>query len=101
MTLRLFEIHDDGRFREFIQKGVEIEHEEEVLEDWLETNPDKILEDGKLLLIGRQVETNLGTYIDLLGIDRKGNVVVIELKRDKTPATHSPRLWNMPTSPRN
>jgi hypothetical protein len=85
MGVRLFEIHDDGKFREFIQKGFQIEHEEEVLEDWLEANPDKILEDGKLLLIGRQVATNLGTYIDLLGIDRDGNVVVIELKRHKTP----------------
>ena len=56
-----------------------------MLENWLESNPDGILEDGKLLIIGRQVSTNLGGFIDLLGIDREGNVVVVELKRDRTP----------------
>lgn len=43
------------------------------------------MEDGKLLIIGRQVSTNLGTTIDLLALDRLGNVVVVELKRDRTP----------------
>ena len=63
----------------------EAEHEESVLEAWLESNPDKILEDGRILIIGRQVRTDLGGFIDLLGIDREGNVVVVELKRDRTP----------------
>ena len=35
--------------------------------------------------MGRQVATDLGGSIDLLGIDRSGNVVVVELKRDRTP----------------
>lgn len=41
--------------------------------------------DEKLLLIGRQVPTRYGTFIDLLAMDADGNLVVIELKRDKTP----------------
>ena len=58
---------------------------ESELERWLETNPDGILEDGPLLIVGRQVPTDLGRFIDLLGVDRDGNVVVVELKRDRTP----------------
>jgi len=38
-----------------------------------------------LLLIGRQVSTSFGKVVDLLGMDADGNLVVIELKRDKTP----------------
>lgn len=37
------------------------------------------------MVIGRQVPTGYGTYIDLLCIDRDGHLVVIELKRDMTP----------------
>jgi hypothetical protein len=61
------------------------EHQETILEHWLENNPDKIIEDSALLIIGRQVTTNLGSFIDLLAIDRRGDLVVIELKRDRTP----------------
>ena len=63
----------------------EADHVESVLEEWLESNPGGILEDGPLLIIGRQVPTDLGKSIDLLGVDREGNVVVVELKRDRTP----------------
>jgi len=38
-----------------------------------------------LLLIGRQIPTSFGKFIDLLAIDRDGTLVIIELKRDKTP----------------
>lgn len=37
------------------------------------------------LLIGRQVLTSFNKYIDLLAIDRNGSLIIIELKRDKTP----------------
>jgi Endonuclease NucS len=38
-----------------------------------------------LLVIGRQTLTEFGGYIDLLCLDRNGDVVIVELKRDKTP----------------
>ena len=41
--------------------------------------------DPNLLLIGRQVPTAHGKFIDLLAIDANGKLVVLELKRDRTP----------------
>lgn len=37
------------------------------------------------LLIGRQVYTDFGKYIDLLAIDASGSIIIIELKKHKTP----------------
>lgn len=53
------------------------------LEPWIESNPE-IISDS-IMLIGRQVITKSGKKIDLLGIDRQGNTVIIELKRDALP----------------
>ncbi len=53
------------------------------LEAWLEQDI-SILSD-ELLVIGRQVSTDHGGVIDLLCLDRNADVVVVELKRDKTP----------------
>lgn len=52
------------------------------LELWIESNPEIIGTD--IMIIGRQVETDSG-FIDLLGIDRSGNTVIIELKRGLLP----------------
>ena len=82
--MRLFRIEPNGRFVEYMLTSFKVQHEEAVLEDWLESSPNSILEDGGVVIIGRQVPTNLGGYIDLLGADRRGNVVVVELKRDSS-----------------
>jgi hypothetical protein len=52
------------------------------LEPWLASNPEIIGAD--IMIIGRQVMTHSGP-IDLLGIDRSGNAVVIEIKRAELP----------------
>ena len=83
--MRVFSVGPDGRFTEYERLPFETDHAEADLEQWLEANPGGILEDGPLLIIGRQVPTDLGKSIDLLGVDREGNVVVVELKRDRTP----------------
>ena len=83
--MRIFGIQSDGKFVEYGQEPFQAGHTEEDLHDWLESNPEGILEGKDLLIIGREVSTNLGAYIDLLGVDHAGNVVVVELKRAKTP----------------
>ena len=83
--MRVYGVQEDGKFQEFVATPFQQEHQEATLENWLEENPDGILEDGRVLVIGRQVTTNLGSVIDLLALDREGDVVVLELKRDRTP----------------
>ena len=56
---------------------------ESKLEDFLEQDPNLLGAD--ILIIGRQVTTGFGKKIDLLGINADGQLVVIELKRDRTP----------------
>ena len=36
-------------------------------------------------MIGREVETDFGGSIDILCIDAEGDLVIVELKRDRTP----------------
>lgn len=53
------------------------------LEDLIEARPEILSPD--LLIIGRQVLTQNSGKVDLLGIDAEGSLVLIELKRDRTP----------------
>ena len=50
------------------------------LEVWIKSHPSIL--GGGILIIGEQVSTKSG-FIDFLGIDESGNLVIIELKRDK------------------
>ncbi|MFP9192157.1 hypothetical protein ACLI4Q_10940 [Natrialbaceae archaeon A-CW1-1] len=60
---------------------------EDDLREWIINDPRAILGE-QFLLIGREVSVkNIGDGIDLLGIDRDGNVVVIELKRGSLKGT--------------
>lgn len=55
-------------------------YKEEDLREWILDNPHSMLGED-ILVIGREVQVqNIRDAIDLLGIDRDGNVVVIELK---------------------
>lgn len=83
--MRLFGVSKEGDFAEYVRTGFGDEHQEAILEDWLESNPSGIVVDSELLIIGRQVRTSLGGIIDLLALDRWGDIVVLELKRGRTP----------------
>ncbi len=83
--MKLFTINNEGKFVQFEEQEFKKGNKEIDLEILLENNPEYFFENNRILIIGRQVATNLNTFIDLLGIDEHGNTVVIELKRDKTP----------------
>lgn len=57
--------------------------QEERLEDFLDK--DISIASPNWMVIGRQVYTDFGKYIDLLAIDKDGNLIVLELKKNKTP----------------
>lgn len=56
---------------------------ESMLEQLIEKHIDIVAPD--LMVIGRQVPTSFGKIVDLLAINSMGDLVVIELKRDRTP----------------
>ena len=62
-----------------VQEG---RREVEDLQRWIKSHPAILGED--LALIGEQIPTKSG-LVDFLAIDRAGNLVIVELKRDKLP----------------
>jgi len=64
------------------QEQYQIKHLEKHLEEIVENAPEAFL-GMDVLLIGRQVRTERG-IIDLLGLDKDGNTVIIELKRNES-----------------
>lgn len=54
-----------------------------MLEDALEK--DLSILSSQLMLIGRQVSTSYGKFIDMLAMDASGNLSIIELKKSRTP----------------
>jgi hypothetical protein len=57
--------------------------QEQRLEEWIVKDPSILGMD--IALIGRQVQTDFGSRLDLLALDRDANCVVLELKRGRTP----------------
>lgn len=78
--VHLWRIGADDELTEVRQTPLNLE---ERLQGWI-ANDVSVL-DPDLLVIGREVETDFGGYIDVLCLDVAGDLVVVELKRDKTP----------------
>ena len=78
--IKIWEIRDRDNLKEIRKAKLDLE---ERIENWLEKDISIIAND--LLVIGRQVETDFGGVIDLLCLELDGDVIIVELKRDKTP----------------
>lgn len=53
------------------------------IEAWVANDLTLIGVDG--LVIGRQIATDHGKFIDILAMDEDGNLIIVELKRDRSP----------------
>lgn len=78
--VRLWRIGESDALHEVGRASLDLE---ERIEKWIEQDISVLSHD--LLVIGRQIPTDFGGFIDLLCIDGRGDLVVVELKRDKTP----------------
>ena len=78
--IRLWAIEEGDSLKEINRSRLDWE---ERIEKWLEQ--DISIVSDELLVIGRQVETDFGGAIDLLCLHRTGDLVIVELKRDRTP----------------
>lgn len=78
--VRLWKIENRTELRSLTRSKLDLE---ERLEGLLDGDVSVLSDD--LLVIGRQTQPKFGGYIDLLCLDRNGDVVIVELKRDKTP----------------
>jgi hypothetical protein len=76
---RLFHI-DNNTLKPAKRKSLDLE---EKIEGWVAADLTLIGVDG--FIIGRQVATDHGKYIDILAMDEDGNLIIIELKRDRSP----------------
>jgi len=74
----IWKIGDQPQALQPIQLETELLLEEQITKDVSILN-------ANWLLIGRQVYTDFGKYIDLLAVDATGSLIVIELKKHKTP----------------
>lgn len=79
-SIRLWSVADGDTLHELSRQTVDFEAR---LEDWMHADISVLSDD--LLVIGRQLDTQGGGTLDLLCIDSSGDLVVVELKRGKTP----------------
>ena len=88
MAIFILKNNDDPRNAELvIAKEANVKFESDI-ESWLENNPWALVEGESILWLGRQTSANVEEstiFPDLLGLDSEGNLVIVELKRGKTP----------------
>lgn len=78
----------DGYMEKANKEAIDYERD---FENWLENSPHVLFEDidsSTIMWIGRQISASYADstkYPDLMGIDSNGDVVIVELKKGKTP----------------
>ena len=71
---------EEGKLIEYTKTPVSTEFE---IHDFIEKHPEIL---GKnIFVVGREVKTVDGNYIDLLGLNQNGDTIIIEIKKDQTP----------------
>jgi hypothetical protein len=78
--VRIWSIQQGNKLRELQRSKLDLE---ERIESWLSEDISILFCD--LLVIGRQVPTDFGGFLDLLCLDSNGDTIIVELKRHKTP----------------
>jgi hypothetical protein len=78
--VRIWSIQQGNKLRELQKSRLDLE---ERIEDWMAEDISILSSD--LLVIGRQVATDFGGFLDLLCLNSNGDTVIVELKRHKTP----------------
>ncbi|MYH80377.1 hypothetical protein F4009_24020 [Candidatus Poribacteria bacterium] len=76
---------DNAEFVSAPERSIEFEQH---LESWLENNPWILVQRGDILWIGKQANVRIEDrtiFPDLLGVDAEGNLIIVELKRGRTP----------------
>ena len=77
--IRIWEVDDASKAAKPVESTNRMETEA-LLEELLVRNPDMLM--PGLMLVGRQTPTDSG-FLDLLGVDGDGRLVVFELKRER------------------
>ena len=78
--IRMWEVTEQNSLAELLASEIS---SEKWLEDWLENDISMLA--PNLLVIGRQVRTAFGGEIDLLCLDNRGDTVIVELKKGRSP----------------
>lgn len=78
--VKIWSVQQDNKLRELQKSRLDLE---ERIERWIAEDISILSSD--LLVVGRQVPTDFGGFLDLLCLNSNGDTVIVELKRHKTP----------------
>lgn len=78
--MRLWQINADNSLLELSLQAAKMEKQ---IEDWIHQDISLISKD--ILLLARHIQPSFGGLIDFIGVNSYGDVVVLEIKKDRSP----------------